>query len=129
MATIGALGYVVAAPRAGEQFTEFYVLGLEGEVGGYPGELVVGEKATVTVGIVNHEGTETSYYIEVMIDGVKNVEVGPFVLADEDTREEEVSFVPQEAGSDQKAEFLLYKDGEAEPFRTLQLFINVTDRL
>jgi len=49
---------VVAAPKAGEHFTEFYVLGVEGETDNYPSELVVGQEATVTLGIVNHEGGE-----------------------------------------------------------------------
>lgn len=115
----GLLGYVIAAPKVGERFTEFYVLG------DYPRELAIGEEATVILGIVNHEGQEISYYIEVRIDGVKNSEVGPLVLADEEEREEEVSFVAQKAGEDQKVEFLLYKDGEIEPYETLHLFIDV----
>ena len=127
LAAIGALGYVVAAPRVGEQFTEFYVLGLQGEVEDYPDELVVGEEATVILGIVNHEGGETSYRIEVTIDGVKNGEVGPLVLADEDKWEEEVNFALQQAGDDQRVEFLLYRDGEGEPYSTLHLFIDIVE--
>lgn len=124
--TIGVLVYVVAAPKAGEHFTEFYVLGVEGETENYPSELVVGQEATVTLGIVNHEGGETSYRIEVTIDGVKNIEVGPLVLADEDKWEEAISFVPQKAGDYQKVEFLLYRNEESEPYSTLHLFVDVT---
>ena len=121
------LGYVAAAPKEGEHFTEFYVLGLEGEAKNYPGELVMGEEATVTLGIVNREGEETSYRIEVTIDGVKNGEVGPLMLADEDKWEEKVSFVSQLAGDNQKVEFLLYKNEESEPYSTLHFFIDVKD--
>ncbi len=127
LAAIGAVAYTVAAPRAGEGFTEFYVLGLEGDVEDYPGELVMGEEAIVIVGIVNHEGKEKSYHIEVIIDGVVNGEVGPLVLADEDKWEEEVSFVPKQAGDDQRVELLLYKDEKSEPDKTLHLLIDVTD--
>ena len=127
LAAIGAVAYTVAAPRAGEGFTEFYVLGLEGDVEDYPGELVMGEEAIVIVGIVNHEGKEKSYHIEVIIDGVVNGEVGPLVLADEDKWEEEVSFVPKLAGDDQRVELLLYKDEKSEPDKTLHLLIDVTD--
>ena len=127
LAAIGAFAYMVAAPMVGEQFTEFYVLGPEGEVEDYPRELVVGEEATVILGIVNHEGEEMSYRIEVTIDGVQNGEVGPLLLADEDKWEEEVSFAPQQAGDDQKVEFLLYRDGESEPYSTLHLFIDIVE--
>lgn len=127
LAAIGAVAYMVAAPRAGEGFTEFYVLGLEGDVEHYPGDLAVGEEATVTLGIVNNEGEETSYRIEVTIDGVENGEVGPLVIADEDKWEEKVSFFPQEAGDNQKVEFLLYKNAETEPCDTLWLLIDVKE--
>jgi len=120
LAAIGALGYVVAAPKVGEHFTEFYVLD-------YPMELSLGEEATVTLGITNHEGREITYYIEVMIDGVKNGEVGPLILADEEKWEQEVSFAPQLPGDDQKVEFLLYKDGETEPHETLHIFVDVEE--
>lgn len=127
LAVIGTVGYGIAVPRMGEQFTEFYVLGLGGEAEDYPREVAVGEEATVTLGIVNHEGREINYYVELAIDGVKNGEVGPLVLADEDKWEEEVSFAPQKAGDDQKVEFLLYRDGESEPYCTLHLLIDVKE--
>ncbi len=127
LAAIGAVAYTVAAPRAGEGFTEFYVLGLEGAVKDYPSKLVVGEEAIVIVGIVNHEGGQTSYHIEVITDAVRNGEVGPLVLADEDKWEEEVSFVPQQAGDNQKVEFMLYSNKEMEPCSTVHLFIDVTE--
>ncbi|MFQ5925144.1 MAG: DUF1616 domain-containing protein [Dehalococcoidia bacterium] len=94
LAAIGLLAYVVAAPKFGERFTEFYVLGDR------PEQLAPGEEATVTLGITNHEGQETSYRIEMRIDGVKNGEVGPLILADEEKWEQEVSFVPDEADDD-----------------------------
>ncbi len=40
---------------AGERFTEFYILGLEGKADNYPDELTVGEEGRVILGIVNHE--------------------------------------------------------------------------
>ena len=127
IATIGVLVYVVTAPKAGEHFTEFYVLGVEGEAENYTSELVVGEKATVIVGIVNHEGGETNYRIEVTIDGVKNGEVGPLVLADEAKIEQEVNFIPQKAGDFQKVEFLLCRNEESEPYSKLHLFVDVKE--
>jgi len=53
--------YIIISPSSGEKFTEFYILGPDGKAGNYPTNLTVGENGTVTVGIVNHEGTSVSY--------------------------------------------------------------------
>ena len=72
---LGTLGYVIATPKVGERFTEFYILGLSGKAIDYPTELVVGEERKLIVGIINREREAATYRIEVVIDGVKNNEV------------------------------------------------------
>jgi uncharacterized membrane protein len=47
VAVAGTLGYVIAGPKAGDSLTEFYILGLEGETGNYPGEVIVGTEVKV----------------------------------------------------------------------------------
>jgi uncharacterized membrane protein len=128
LATLGTLGYVIATPKVGETFTEFYILGLDGKAANYPKELKVGEKGEVIVGIVNHEGKEVSYRVEVVVGSRESTEVGPVVLVDEQKWEGEVSFVPEVAGENQKVEFLLYKDGEVEPcLEPLHLWVDVKE--
>jgi uncharacterized membrane protein len=127
LGAMGVLGYVIAAPRGEERFTEFYLLGPEGTTENYPRELEVGEKGIVTLGIVNHERQEVSYHVEIRINGVKNGELGQLVLAQGEERKEEVSFVPQGAGDNQRVEFLLYRSEEEEPCTTLHFFTDVNE--
>ncbi len=64
-AILGALGmliYVVTVPKIMAEFTEFYILGLEGKTTDYPQRLAVGDEGKVIMGIVNHEGEEVSHY-------------------------------------------------------------------
>jgi uncharacterized membrane protein len=132
---IGALGYVIAAPRVGEKFTEFYILGPEGKAEHYPEELKVGEEGRVIVGIVNHEQEQASYKVEVWIDGEKaKLRIGGedrdeimVELENEEGWREEVSFVPQKAGEKQKVEFVLYKDGEPYFKQPPYLWIDVEE--
>lgn len=124
---LGALGYVIATPGAGKGFTEFYILGLSGRAADYPQELRVGEVGRVTVVIVNHEHAAVSYWVEVRIDGVKNNQVETITLEHDEKREVIVSFTPHRAGDSQEVEFLLYKDGEGEPYLKLDLEVNVTE--
>lgn len=126
LGALGTLGYVIVKPKAGEGFTGFYILGQEGKAIGYPEELTLGEETTVMVGVVNEERETTTYRIEVTIDGIKNNEVEAITLEHEEKWEQEVSFVPRLTGDNQEVEFLLYKDGQAEPcFEPLYLRINV----
>jgi len=117
---IGTLGYVVATPRVGERFTEFYILGPHGKAENYPTELKVDEEGRVIVGIVNHEQESASYRIEVRIDGQKaklridgeDSDEIMVELENEGKWEQKVGFVPQKAGEEQKVEFVLYREGE-----------------
>ena len=127
LAAIGVLSYVIASPKVGERFTEFYILGLSGEAIDYPKEIRVGEEGKVIVGIVNREHEVVSYRMEVMIDGVKNNEVGPVVLDHEQKWEEIVSFIPDKAGDNLKVGFILYMNEEVELQLETHLWIDVTN--
>jgi len=127
LASIGAFGYAVATPRVEESFTEFYVAGSGGMVEDYPREVASGEKATVILGIVNHERQSKFYFVEIKIDGEKVQEIGPISLASNGKSEQSVSILPTKAGEDQKVEFLLYKDDEGQPHLKLHIWLDVKE--
>ena len=125
---LGVLGYVIANYGAEGDSTEFYILNLEGRADDYPDEVRAGEDAEVIVGIVNHEGRTVTYRLEIEIEGLKNNEAGPLTLTDDEKWDEIVSFRPDKVGDNQKVEFLLYENGETEPYlEPLYLWIDVTD--
>jgi uncharacterized membrane protein len=137
LGAIGTLGYVIATPKVGEKFTEFYLLGSEGKAENYPTELAIGEKGKVILGIVNHEHEEETYRVEVRIDGEKVKvwldgaeldEVGPIVLAHEEKREHEVGFSPRHTGQKQKVEFVLYMNDQPYFKDPPHLWIDVKER-
>jgi len=123
---IGTLGYVIATPKVGEKFTEFYILGPGGQAAAYQTDLTLGEKGEVIVGIVNHEQANTTYQVKVMLDSVpQNVEtwleeeggaVTPLpgnildvgMLPHEEKWEGKLLYQPLTRGADQKLEFLLF---------------------
>jgi len=125
LGALGTLGYVIASPKVGERFTEFYIEGLEGKAADYPEELVLGEEGKVIVGIINREHETVTYRVEVAIDGVKNNEMGSVALDHDGEWEEIVGFTPGRAGDNQKVEFLLYKQGQNEAYQKLHLWIDV----
>ncbi len=120
--------YVIAVPKTGEPFTEFYVLGLEGSTRDYPKTVAVHTEGLVIVGIGNNEYGTVSYRVEVTIDNELNNEIGPIVVDNEGTWEGEVAFIPQTVGEHQRVEFVLYADGQAEPlFEPIRLWIDVEE--
>lgn len=126
LGVVGTLAYVIITPKAGEKFTEFYVLGLDGKAENYPQELLVGEEGKVTLGIVNHEHEGNLVYrVEITIDGESNSTIGPLTLANEEKWQSEVNFTSHKAGENQKLEFILYKQGEDKPYKSLYLWIDV----
>lgn len=62
-----SLIYVIVTPKTGEKFTEFYLLGSGGKAEGYPKNLTLGNNASVTIGIVNHEYKTINYTIEIWL--------------------------------------------------------------
>ena len=128
LGAIGGLCYFALTPQPEERFTEYYILGLDGRASNYPSELRVGEEGRVVVCIVNHEHQVVNYRVEIRINGVKDKELGPILLHHEDKWQQEVGFTLAESGNNQKVEFLLYKNEEAEPHsEPLYILINVTE--
>lgn len=93
LGAMGTVGYIFAAPEGEEGYTQFYLLGLEGQAEWYPGAFVMRggkvsyvvyektvhgkhefrevheERGRVVLGIVNREQEEANYRVEVTIDG------------------------------------------------------------
>ncbi|WP_456367511.1 DUF1616 domain-containing protein [Thermococcus sp.] len=65
--SLGILTYVASHPKPGEKLTEFYILGPEGKASNYPTNLRVGQKGIVVIGIVNHEGRNVTYYVQIWL--------------------------------------------------------------
>jgi len=122
---LGAMIYMITNPRVYERFTEFYVLGADGKAETYPTKLKLGETAAVTLGVVNYEQKPMKYYIDVAIAGKSVSAIKDISLAEKEKWQQEIIIEPAEIGDKQKVEFLLFKEGEAAPYLSLHLWIDV----
>ncbi len=127
--TLGSIGYVIAVPKQEQPFTEFYILASDGRAENYPEQVVLGEPVELIIGVANHEGVGMSYLVSISINGVESEEIETALLADGESWEQPVSLVPKSSGVEQRIEFWLYKNGEAEPYleEPLYLYIDVTE--
>jgi uncharacterized membrane protein len=126
LVALGALCYVVV-PKQGEKFTEFYVLGINGTAADYPRVVLNGETVHLIAVVVNHEYESTAYRIEIEIDGevMKQAAIGK--LDNGQKWQNQIDFVPQKQGRNQKVEFYLYKNGMEKPYfdTPLHMYIDV----
>ncbi len=116
---------VLGGSRVGEAFTEFYVLGPGGKAEGYPKRLLPGQPAKVILGIINHEEQATQYSIQIGAGTEQLQTRGPITIGNGETWEGQVSFVPPRPGKRVKVEFVLFKNGNAAPYRSLHLWLEV----
>jgi uncharacterized membrane protein len=145
---VSSVGYAVAVPQQGEQFSEFYLLteGPDDELvaDDYPTEFTAGEPQSLYVGIGNQEYESVQYTVVVAIQDVR------FVNNESEVREEQRlrtfettvahnetwqlnhTVAPTLTGERLRLTYFLYK-GEApqnptvdNAYRELHLWVNVT---
>lgn len=115
-----------------DQYTEFYVLGPDGEADGYPSNLTVDETGTVLVGVENHEQQTTSYTVVVReVNSTTVLLSRSITLANRGDWQKEVAFAFSSTGRKQVV-LELYRGSEpdttGDPYRTLRLYITVTEQ-
>lgn len=109
-------------------FTEFYLLDAGGGVTGYPEEVHAGDTASITAVVVSHERETTSYQLVIRLGDEKTTVVDTRFVEPDEKWQETINFVPEKVTPEEKVEFLLYKNGQAEPYRKLHLWLNVQSR-
>jgi len=126
LAGLGVGAYFLATSSTGsEEFTEFYVLGPGGKAEGYPRAVDAGDKFTLILGVVNHEGEEASYRVQATIAGRLAASLDSLHLANKEKWERPLTLTATQPGSNQKVEFVLYKGDNDVPYRTLHLWLDV----
>lgn len=133
LASMGSLAYIIGNPKEGEPFTEFYILGSNKTTKDYPTEFLLGEKGTVTVGIINHEYRPVDYTMEVKLENrsLPLPENQKWIrLGHNMSWEKPIIITPPFEGKNMKLEFLLFNETEKTiPYRNLHLWINVTEEV
>ncbi|MBC2697341.1 MAG: DUF1616 domain-containing protein [ANME-2 cluster archaeon] len=128
IASVVMLVYVIVTPKQGEKFTEFYILGPGGMADDYPVEFILGDSATVIVGVVNHEYAQINYSLALVLENESLTRNQEIMLAHNETWEQHVTFTPDRAGTDMKLQFLLYWENNfTVPYRDLHLWIDVSE--
>nr|WP_319372589.1 DUF1616 domain-containing protein [uncultured Methanobacterium sp.] len=124
---IGTIGifYVMLTPAKSDGFTEFYLLGADGKAGNYPTNLTTGEKGNVTIGVVNHEYSNSTYLIQIKRNSTL-LEQKNISLQNGEKKEIPLQLTVNSPG-EYKFEFNLYKLPDTKNiYRSVFLLVNVS---
>jgi uncharacterized membrane protein len=128
--SIAMVAYVIAVPKQGEKFTEFYILGADGKADNYPVSYNLSESKPVIVGIANHEQRNVRYDLIISLnDSVLDDTIyrENMTIADSQMWEKPINVTLGRNGTNMVLEFLLYADGNmTAPYHECHLWVNVT---
>lgn len=123
---IFGLSWMIIVPKQSNFYSEFYLLGKNGMGQDYPRSGQAGVPTTVTVGVANQEGEDVIYRVRAYQNKVLIGESEAFALKDGHVWEEVLGFTPIREGENEQFDFYLFRDRQTKPYRSLRLFINVT---
>ena len=106
-----------------EQFTALYILGEGGKAENYPKEVYLLEPSSMIVGIENHEHALTNYTLQVIL-GHYPLYKQQIMLEHGEEWNGTVFFTTKHIAKQGKLEFLLYKDGSPNFYRSVHLWID-----
>ena len=127
LGAVGAFAFAISGVGGGEQFTEFYMLNKDGLAENYPREATLGQPVEIVIGISSQEKVPTEYRVEIMSEGSQIGQTETVYLQPGEIKELPMSFTPTTAGDDIEVIFLLYRDGISAPYRSLRLWLEVTE--
>jgi len=107
-----------------EKFTAVYILGDGGKAENYPEAVYLFEPSSIIVGIENYEHAPANYTLQVNLGGYPLLEQHIPTLAHGEKWEDTVFFTPKHAVNQVKLEFLVYKDGSTNPYRSVHLWVD-----
>jgi uncharacterized membrane protein len=124
---VGGAIAMVLAPRSGETFTEFYVLGADGQFMESHSMVTRDQPVNVILGIINHERGDVRYRLE-LEGGVGQEQIATVQLHSGESWQQSYTFTLDEVGVNHEITFVLYRGDELEPYRLLHLWATVRNR-
>ncbi|OQY46061.1 MAG: hypothetical protein B6242_08870 [Anaerolineaceae bacterium 4572_78] len=125
--------WIYITPSA-DDITEFYILGKTNKVEYYPQENKVGTDLVATIGIVNRQSSQQTYQVQVWAvdpwqenkqELVQQIE--HITLLPNQQIEQVITWQMPYIGSDQQVHFLLFTSDNSQPYRQLQLWLDVIE--
>lgn len=124
--TVFGIGiYLGTISESRKAFTQFYITGGNETAADYPDEIEANQPFPLTIGITNHEYNDVQYRV-VKVSDIHKEQIASPRLGHEERWKQFYTLILTEPG-EHKVVFLLYRDGDTEPYRSLHLWITVKE--
>lgn len=141
---LGTVGYALAVPQDGQQFTDAAVLTDDGEelvASQYPDELLAGQSVELVTALENHEGQSQDYTVVATIERPPGADGDPAereltrfsgTVADGERWTESHTVAPEMTGERLRLNYYVYRDGAPEEvgpdsaYRHLYVWVSVS---
>ncbi len=124
--SIGTFIFLEQRLPEGRPFTEFSLLGDTSSSDQYPYELQLGRSANFRIEVVNRNSTKVNYRIQAMLDGDVQTLAPTFELKPDESRQNNVSFIPKNATPKSKLIFELFEGESANPSQMASVWVSVS---
>jgi uncharacterized membrane protein len=125
---VAALAYALTIGSTPASSTAFYVLGPDKNLGGYPREVARDEPFVISLGVQQADDRPGSYRVVARSGEAVLTTVGPVSVGAGAVWQSDVRLALGRVGADQEVALALEREGDAEPYRLLRLWIDVKER-
>ena len=119
--------FTVSALRPPERVTEFYILGTGGKLEAYPTMVGPGQPFNVTLGITNYEKRPMTFSVELPFGAEERLSTKTIESGATWRRSVTLQAPPDADPGRTALTFHLYRNGDREPYRSLQLFVSLVE--
>lgn len=122
--SVAFLVHLSMNPRLDEKYSEFYILGPDGDATEVPSDFRAGEEKSMIVRIVNHEHDIVDYMLQIVYEG-DIIQKNNLTLEHNEESDIEFIFKSNKAGEKQLIIFKLYRSDNEDILDQLNLYIDV----
>jgi uncharacterized membrane protein len=124
---IGLIALILLIGLSGpsEKYTEFLILDDKNQLGIERNNFTLGETLPINLVVINHEGRTEIYYLFLIDNNNSITRIASVPLDDQKQWIQLFQIDLLETGENQVFKFVLYREGDVEPYRSLQIVISV----
>jgi uncharacterized membrane protein len=120
-----ALIFLISLSGPEEKYTEYFILDAQYQLGIERNNYTLGETLPLNLVVINHEGRTEIFHLFLIDNHNTIIRITSIQLENQQQWNQPFNLDLLEIGEDQIYQFVLYREGDIDPYRSLQIVISV----